>query len=195
MLENVKFLLRVELVLLAATLVGAAVGVYIFVDRTNTEHKVSELRRQHEVAQADLEALRQENSARSETLERKRQELDQRQEETEQHTEGSLRETLPSRDQVLDLSEEVIAFATEHELAISEFKTDLKPASIASVEFPTVSYSIVANGDPNSLVGALDITRGVQTKKVEKLEFDRDQDDINFWTMRLDVLVPYREDD
>ena len=65
---------------------------------------------------------------------------------------------------------------------------------MGGVEFPAISYSMVAKGTPGPLIGIVDIVGAVLAANIETLEIERDPDDTDLWIMKLDLVAPYREE-
>ena len=102
---------------------------------------------------------------------------------------------LLSRQEADDLSADLIAYAAEHELGVSRLDPGETTASVGEVEYPAISYALVANGTPESLIGLLNVSGGALTAKVETLDFVRDPESQDLWNMTLELVVPYAEKD
>lgn len=111
-------------------------------------------------------------------------------------------QALPSRQQALELGPALVVYAAAQGLHLSTFDTvqteagpaKPTPAPIAGsppekAERPAINYSIVARGPMNSLVGALQLTGGFPTARVQNLEFTRAPGGQPLWQMNLDLAV------
>ena len=103
-------------------------------------------------------------------------------------------QALPSRQQALELGPAMVIYAAAQGLQLSTFETaEAAPQAAVSppqqAARPAISYSIVARGRMDSLVGALELTGGFPTAKVQKLEFTRGPGGQPLWQMNLDVAV------
>ncbi len=105
-------------------------------------------------------------------------------------------QALPSRQQALELGPAMVIYAASQGLQLSTFDTiEAVPLAAGSTPQqaarPAISYSIVARGRMDSLVGALQLTGGFPTAKIQKLEFTRAPGGQPLWQMNLDVAVFY----
>ena len=191
MLDKAKTLLRIETALVALILAAAAAGVYIFIDLGGSRDDLAEAERRFPIANNDLAALRQEKGLRVQELAIKQQNLTVEQQGSKTQEEGIIRRTFATRREALDLSAHLIDYASDHDLGLGNFETTQSAETVGGVEFPTVSYSLLATGAPDSLIGMLDIVGGVRTAKVENLELIRDESQQALWNMTLDVVVIY----
>ena len=116
-------------------------------------------------------------------------------------------QALPSRQQALELGVTLVSYAAAQGLHLTSFDTAQTPSPGTGLaggsltpttgspplkaERPAISYSIVARGPKDSLVGVLQLTRGLPTAKVQKLEFTRAPGGQPLWQMDLDLTVIY----
>ena len=116
-------------------------------------------------------------------------------------------QALSSRQQALELGPAIVVYAAAQGLHLSAFDTVQTPSSEAGParqvpgpttasppeksERPAINYSIVARGPMDSLVGALRLTEGFPTAKVQKLEFTRAPGGQPLWQLNLDLTVFY----
>ena len=172
-------------------LAASAGGAYLYVQRSGVQSEVAELNRQVVLARLDAEALRTENGTRAAELEEKKGELSRKEAQLKQQGERSMPQGLPSRQQALDLSSQLVGHATERGLQLQSFQTSQGAIKAGGTEFPSVSYTVIAKGEADSLLGMLGIIGGIATARIEKLEFARDSEDAGSWTMDLDLAVIY----
>jgi hypothetical protein len=114
---------------------------------------------------------------------------------------------LPSRQQALELGPALVIYAAAQGLQLTTFDTVeasppgagpgiVTPGATAGsppekAERLAINYLIEARGPMNSLVGVLQLTKGLPTAKVQKLEFTRAPGGQPLWQMNLDLTVFY----
>ena len=172
-------------------LAASAAGAYLYVQRNGVQSEVAQLNRQIVLARLDAEALRTEKNIGEAELEGKRGELSRKEAQLKQHGEQYSPGGLPSRQQALDLSSQLVGHATERGLQLQSFQTSQGAIKAGGTEFPSIGYTVIAKGEADSLLGMLGIIGGIATARIEKLEFARDSEDAGNWTMDLDLAVIY----
>ena len=192
--DRTSTFVRIETALAAIIVIAAAAGVYLSLERADAREELPGLEKRYALAEDDLVALQQETALRTETVTRKTEELALRQEESKARETSMALHTLTPRSDALGLSARLIAFAAERDLALAPYEWSEGPVPVGQIEFPAISYSMVAKGTPGPLVGIVDIVGGVIAANIETLEIERDPDDTDLWIMKLDLVAPYRED-
>jgi hypothetical protein len=196
LLGRVRTLLRLETVLVAFILAAVAAAAFLYQQREDARDELKSLQTDQTIAQEDVNALRAEKASKSEELARKQEELAAKQEESDalEMTPGSV--VLTSRQEAIDLSAQLVNFATAGSVSLRNLVSGQQNVSIAGVDFPAVTYALVATGDPFALVEILYVIESVPTARIGGLEFARDPKDeeAKQWIMTLDMVVVYREE-
>ncbi len=194
MFDKARPFARIETALTAIIVIAAVAGVYLFLERAGAREEVSDIEKRYALAEDDLAALQQEAARRTETVTRKTEELALGQEESKARETSMAQQALTPRTEALGLSARLIAFAAERDLALAPYEWSEGPVPVGGVEFPAISYSMVAKGTPGPLIGIVDIVGAVLAANIETLEIERDPDDTDLWIMKLDLVAPYREE-
>ena len=194
-LDRIKALIRLETVLVAVVLAAVAAAAFLYLQREDARDELLSLQERIAKAEGDINALRGEKVGRSEELAKKQGELARKREEADalEITEES--EALPSRQEAIDLSAQLVNFAAGRKVSIQNLVTGQRTVSVAGVEFPAVTYALVAKGDPYALVEILYVIESVPTARIDKLKFARDPEDkeANQWDVTLNLTVVYQE--
>lgn len=82
---------------------------------------------------------------------------------------------LPPLQEGLDVSSAIVAYAPEQQLTLTTFDVTRRVASKGKAEYPAISYSIVARGTTDGLLGALGLAEAPHSATLQKLEFARDK--------------------
>lgn len=181
-LDQLRILRRPETALVVLILVVAVAWLYL--DRQNKDPKaeVSGLDRSLQVSRDDLKFL-DENY----TLEALEKEL-------EQLKSAPRPASLPSRQDALNFSSQLLTYATEQGLPLSTFDISEASAKVASGEYPVVRYSITTRGNLEPLVGSLKLLQDFRTATVQTLRFTRVAAAESQWEMRLELDVFHQKE-
>ena len=98
---------------------------------------------------------------------------------------------LPSREMALRLGEDVLIYAQNQQLGLSEFGTLETISVLGEQEYSAIRYLIAARGTTDSLVGVLELLRDFPTAKVQALHFVRPIEAPESWEMNLELDVFY----
>ena len=178
-LERLRPYLRIEVGVVVALLV-VIVGWYMFSQQT-TESRDADLLLDQKLGavQSDLNAF-----ARNDERDRLIEQLAALQ--ADQAT-----VVLPTRDEALRFRDELLRYVDSQNLSLNAFGKDESLTPIGEQEYPTVRYSIVAQGPQESLVGTLQLLQGFPTAAVQVLELVRPVEDLPEWVMTLELSVFY----
>ena len=135
-------------------LAASAGGAYLYVQRSGVQSEAAELNRQVVLARLDAEALRTEKSIGETELEEKKGELSRKEAQLKLQGEQSSPDGLPSRQQALDLSSQLVGHATERGLHLQSFQTSQGAIKAGGTEFPSIGYRVIAKGEAGSLLAA-----------------------------------------
>lgn len=80
---------------------------------------------------------------------------------------------VPSRQTVVQLSNNIVSFAADQSLELRSFTSAVKPATRGKAKFESIAYSIVAAGKVDPLIGVLGKLDDFPTAVVERLALAR----------------------
>lgn len=187
-LRQLRSLLQLELGLVALVVLLAVVGVLLSQQVGTSRAEQGGLNRRLATVSQNLKDLRSNDPKPA-----LRNRLEQLQAKPEP-------QALPSRQQALELGATMVTYAADKGLHLTSFDTVQTPLPAVSPatttpqekrEAPAINYSMAARGPIDSLVGVLQLTRGLPTSKVQKLEFTRAPGGQPLWQMNLDLAVLY----
>jgi hypothetical protein len=194
-LRQLKALLRLETGLVALVVVLTMVGFSLSQQATKSRAEQVGLNRRLATVTQNLTEVRSNDPKPA--LRRKLEELQAKPQP----------QTLPSLQQASELGPALVIYAASQGLQLNTFDTvqTLPPAAVPAGGSPgptagsprekgehlAISYLIEARGPVDSLVGALQLTGGFPTAKVQKLEFTRAPGGQPLWQMNLDLAVFY----
>ena len=193
MFERLRPLLRVEPVLVAFILVAAGASVYFFRERGTADEQLTKLETLAVAVESNLEPRREQKAVRKKDLESEQAAMALKQEQASSSELEMIRRSFASKQDARDLMTRIISRADESGPTLGDIRRSQGVRSVAEIEFPSVSYSLVATGPPAEFIGVLDIVWGVPTASVETLQLSRDPKDPERWVMELDLLVVYAE--
>ena len=96
---------------------------------------------------------------------------------------------LPNRDEALRFGGELLNYVAQQNLPLNAYGTEESLTPIGEQEYPTIRYSIVAQGPQESLVGTLQLLQQFPTAAVQVLELVRPVADSPEWVLSLELSV------
>ena len=176
-LEKLRPYLRIEVGVVAALLV-VIVAWYMFNQQTSESRDAeTALDRKLLAAQADLDTFARRDERA--TLQNQLAEL-----QADQAT-----VVLPRRDVALRFRDELLRYVDSENLPLNAFGKEESLRPIGEQEYPIIRYSIVAQGDQDSVVGTLRLLQDFPTAAVDMLELRRPVEDLPEWVMTLELSV------
>ena len=98
---------------------------------------------------------------------------------------------LPTKDEALRFGGELLAYVASQNLPLNAYGTEESLTPIGEQEYPTIRYSIVAQGPQESLVGTLQLLQAFPTAAMQVLEMVRPVENLPEWVMSLELSVFY----
>lgn len=181
-LERLRPYLRIELAVLAAVLVFAVVWFYQNQQVGDAREEESVLDRQLKAAQDDLNLFiaNNEQPALAEELRQL------------QVVERPL--SLSSREDALKFRDDVLSYVDDRQLTLNAFGKEETSIPFGGDDFPTIRYSISAQGSEDDLVGMLQLLQDFPTATVQVLQLVRSPESLDSWEMNLNLDVLYRNE-
>jgi len=96
---------------------------------------------------------------------------------------------LPNRDEALRFGGELLNYVAQQNLPLNAYGTEESLTPIGEQEYPTIRYSIVAQGPQESLVGTLQLLQQFPTAAVQVLELVRPVANSPEWVLSLELSV------
>ena len=176
-LARLRPYLRIEVGVVAALLV-VIVAWYMFNQQT-TESRDAEANvdKQLGVVQSDLDAFAR-NDERAPLQERLA---------ALQADQATV--VLPTREHALRFRDDLLKYVELQNLSLNAFGKEETFTPIGEQDYPTIRYSIVAQGLQDSLVGTLQLLQGFPTAAVQVLELIRPVEDLPEWVLSLELSV------
>jgi hypothetical protein len=181
-LDQLKILRRPEAVLVLLILVVAVAWVYLDRQSNDAKADATRLDRGLRAARDDLKFL-EANSKPAGQDPALQQELERLQS-------APRPASLPSREDALKFSNEMLSYASKQGLPLSTFEI----AYAFAGDFPIVRYSVVARGDLVPLVGALKLLQDFPTATVQGLRFTRIAAAQSEWELKFELDVLHRKE-
>ena len=91
----------------------------------------------------------------------------------------------------MNLRTQLLNYAAERGLGLETFLTSQGTETLGDLELPSIGYSVVVEAPPGALVGMLNIVEGVQSTRIDRLEFDTSPEKAGVWIMSMDLAVLY----
>lgn len=178
-LEKLRPYLRIELGVLAAVLVVIVVWYVFSQQTTESRDAKSVLDLKLAAVQSDLKAFAR-NDERAGLLE-----------QLAELQEDQTTVVLPTRDEALRFGRVLLEYVASQSLPLNNYATEETLTPIGEQDYPTIRYSIVAQGPQDSLVGTLQLLQEFPTAAVQVLELIRPVEDLPEWVMSLELSVFY----
>lgn len=183
-MSDLRKLLRPETALVALALIAAIVLVVLFLHRGNAQQEDETLREKAAKTRVAIRSLSEEEAARKQQLEQLQAQVQPQPEQTQ---------TLPSLADALDLSVQLTRYAAEQAIQISAFDTAQVTTPLRGGEHPAINYTLTAQGQVDSLIGLLALTRDAPTGLVKELKFSRGAEVPGRWVLGLGIVVVYEK--
>ena len=107
-----------------------------------------------------------------------------------------LQESLPSKTEASKFMNQLISYASEKNLLISNFDSQTSSVDLieTSIKIPAIDYSLTGTGDINSIIGFLDLIYQEKLVNIEQIEIIKSKTiDVNFWEIKLLLKIIYGE--
>ena len=94
----------------------------------------------------------------------------------------------------LNLRSQFLSYAAERNLDLVNFVTNRGTETLGDQEVPAISYSLVIEASPGSLIGILDLVGGVGSARIDRLEIQAQPGNDAIWQLTLELAVLYSSD-
>ena len=189
-MERARQYLQPQFVLLGLILVAGAGAIYLYQERGGLKEELSQLESNIPVLEDDLAALGPEKVKVGEELAARTEELELKQQETQAYEDRVLgTEGFPTHKEAKDIGGRILSYVGDQGLVLDNFDGASGTAPVGDREFPVLTYTIVARGDAGPMVGMFSLLKDVTPSRIQKLELVRENDELETWTMTLELVV------
>ena len=97
--------------------------------------------------------------------------------------------SLPSRESALLFRDDILSYVAEQQLALTQYANDESLTPFGDREYPTIRYSLIAQGDEAALVGMLSLLQDLPTASVQVLQLIRPPEELADWELSLELTL------
>ena len=175
---------RRETLLALLVLVGAAALVYLYQERGDVSEELRELEGKLPGTRQAIVSMGEERDGLTERIAALTAEVGQLESEPETRT-------LPTQTEALGLSIALTDYVTEENLDLTGFTSEQVSVPTGAETQTAIGYTLALRGEPESLVGVLDLVQDTPSTMVQSLGLARDAAAERLWVLNLSVAALY----
>jgi len=176
-LERLKPFLRIESAIVIALIIIVVAWLSFSQKANDAREEESRLENSVKTAQDDLDFFARNNER--DTLEERLRLL-----QTEQSP-----ISLPSRESALLFRDDILSYVAEQQLALTQYANEESLTPFGDREYPTIRYSLIAQGDEAALVGMLSLLQDLPTASVQVLQLIKPPEELADWELSLELTL------